>query len=72
MNPAFPFWLGSVLVILSSLLVFIFIREPKEYPASEEQPGMLKSLQEVLQDDDRSALRMLLFLAMMGGLPAYP
>ena len=31
MNSAFPFWLGSVLVILSALLVFIFIREPKEY-----------------------------------------
>ncbi|MEW5869224.1 MAG: SLC45 family MFS transporter [Chloroflexota bacterium] len=59
-NPAFPFWLGSVLVILSSLLVFIFIKEPKVYQASEEQPSMLKSLMEVLQDDERSALRLLL------------
>ena len=29
MDPAFPFWLGSALVIISSLLVFAFIKEPK-------------------------------------------
>ena len=29
MNPAFPFWLGSILVVVSALMVFIFIREPK-------------------------------------------
>src|SRR4030065_880148 len=28
-NPAYPFWLGSGLVILAALLVFLFIREPK-------------------------------------------
>src|SRR5574338_1537190 len=31
MNQAYPFWLGSALVILAALLVFAFIREPKEY-----------------------------------------
>jgi len=65
MNPAFPFWLGSVLVILSALLVFIFIREPKEFddtPAGNpaETPGMIASLKEVMRDDDKSALRLLL------------
>jgi maltose/moltooligosaccharide transporter len=60
MNPAFPFWMGSVLVIIASLLVFIFIKEPKTYEASEEQPGMIESLKEVLQDKERSALRLLL------------
>lgn len=61
MNPAFPFWLGSVLVILSALLVFIFIREPKNYDESpEETPGMIASLKEVAQDKDKSALRLLL------------
>jgi Na+/melibiose symporter-like transporter len=60
MNPAFPFWLGSALVIIAALMVFIFIREPKEYEAREEQPGMLASLKEVLQDEERSALRILL------------
>lgn len=61
MNPAFPFWLGSVLVILSAFLVFIFIREPKEYNESpEETPGMIASLKEVAQDKDKSAMRLLL------------
>ena len=61
MNPAFPFWLGSALVVLSALLVFIFIREPKEYDESpQETPGMLASLKEIMQDKDKSALRLLL------------
>ena len=59
-NQAFPFWLGSVLVILASLLVFLFIKEPKEYSESEVQPGMLESLGEVVKDRDKSALRLLL------------
>lgn len=59
-NPAFPFWMGSGLVIAAALLVFIFIREPKEYEAREEQPGLWASFQEVLQDPDKSALRILL------------
>jgi MFS family permease len=60
MNPAFPFWLGSILVILSAALVLIFIREPKNYEEGEKQPGMLASLQEVTKDPDKSALRILL------------
>jgi len=60
MNPAFPFWLGSVLVITSSLLVFTFIREPKTFVAGEDNPALWKSLQQVIQDGERSALRMLL------------
>jgi len=60
MNPAYPFWLGSVLVILSSLLVFIFIKEPKTYEDSEKQPGMIDSLKTVIKDKDKSAIRMLL------------
>ncbi|MFN2152438.1 MAG: MFS transporter, partial [Anaerolineales bacterium] len=61
MNPDFPFWLGSALVIISALLVFIFIREPKEFEETpNETPGMLASLKEVMQDDDKSAIRLLL------------
>lgn len=59
-NPAFPFWLGSALVIIAALLVFIFIKEPKVYAAGEEKPSMLKCLKEVIVDPDRSALRLLL------------
>ncbi len=60
MNPAFPFWLGSVLVVASCLLVFIFIKEPKVYETGEEKPSMRKSLIEVFQDDEKSAQRLLL------------
>jgi maltose/moltooligosaccharide transporter len=60
MNPAFPFWLGSVLVLVAVLMVFIFIREPKVVAPVHEQPKLIKSLQEVATDRDKSALRILL------------
>ncbi len=60
MNPAFPFWMGSGLVIVAAVLVFIFIKEPKIYEAAEAQPGMIESLKTVLADSDKSALRLLL------------
>ncbi len=60
LNPAYPFWMGSILVIVACLLVFLFIKEPKDYEASQEQPSLIKSLQEVLHDKDKSALRILL------------
>jgi len=59
MNPAFPFWMGSILVIVSVLLLFIFIREPKEYEKSEEKPSMIESLKDIVHDQDKSALRLL-------------
>ena len=61
MNPAYPFWLGSILVILSVLLVFLLIKEPKVYEVSDEtKPGMIESLRTVVMDKDKSALRVLL------------
>jgi maltose/moltooligosaccharide transporter len=60
MNHAFPFWLGSTLVILASLLVFILIKEPNVYEQSEEKPSLWVSLKGVLEDPDKSALRILL------------
>jgi Na+/melibiose symporter-like transporter len=57
-NPAFPFWMGSGLVILAALLVFVFIKEPKEYEKGEEEPNMFKSLREVIADKDKSAIRL--------------
>lgn len=60
MSPNFPFWLGSGLVLLAALIVYLFIEEPKEYEAAEEQPGMFASLKEVINDPDKSGLRILL------------
>lgn len=61
LNPAYPFWMGSILVILATLLLFIFIREPREYEVtSSERPALFRSLKEVVKDPDKSAFRILL------------
>jgi len=61
MNPAYPFWLGSGLVILASLMVFIFIREPKAFEISDTtKPSLWISLQKVVSEKDKSPLRILL------------
>jgi maltose/moltooligosaccharide transporter len=60
LNPAYPFWMGSVLVIVAGLMVLAFIREPKDFAPSTEEPSMWKSLVEVVNDQDKSALRIFL------------
>jgi maltose/moltooligosaccharide transporter len=60
MSPNFPFWLGSALVILAALIVYLFIEEPKEYEQTESQPGILASLREVFAEQEKSGLRILL------------
>jgi maltose/moltooligosaccharide transporter len=59
-NHAYPFWMGSILVIVAGLLVFVLIREPKEFAPSEQEPSLWRSLGEVMKDQDKSALRVLL------------
>jgi MFS family permease len=58
-NIAFPFWMGSALVILAAALVFIFIKEPKEYEEGEKEPDMFGSLKELMEDEDKSGMRIL-------------
>jgi MFS family permease len=58
-NINFPFWMGSVLVLLAALLVFIFIKEPKQYEEAEKEPNIFQSLKEVATDKDKSGLRIL-------------
>ena len=61
LNPSYPFWLGSVLVIVSSLLVFAFIREPKEYETTDKTaPNLWHALREVVKAKEKSPLRILL------------
>jgi MFS family permease len=59
-NPNYPFWLGSALVIISSLLVFAFIREPKNIEVSQDQkPSLIHALAELLKEKEKSPLRIL-------------
>ena len=70
-NQNFPFWLGSVLVVLAAVLVFIFIREPKvfdQHPEAE-RPNLIKSVSSIIKDEDKSAIR--IFLAIMFWFIAY-
>jgi len=60
LSPNFPFWLGSVLVILAALIVYFFIEEPKEYEQAEKQPGIIESLRELMNEAEKSGLRILL------------
>lgn len=61
MNTAYPFWMGSALVIFSAIMVFIFVREPKVYEEkTQERPGMVASLRTLISDPDKSGLRLLL------------
>jgi MFS family permease len=67
LSPSFPFWLGSVLVVIAALIVFLFVKEPKDYTRSspadleknEPQPNMIESLRDVLNDADKSGARIL-------------
>ena len=59
-NVNFPFWMGSGLVVLAALLVFVFIKEPKTYEETEKQPNMFESLMELIREKDKSGLRILL------------
>lgn len=69
LNPAYPFWMGSGLVLISALLVFFFIKEPQDYELAEEEAGLLTNLKEVWQDQDKSALR--LFAAILAWFVGY-
>ena len=60
LSPAFPFWLGSALVVIAALIVFLFVKEPKQYLENNDpQPNMIESLREVLNDEDKSGTRIL-------------
>jgi maltose/moltooligosaccharide transporter len=59
-NPDYPFWLGSGLVIIAAVLVFIFVREPKTYEESgEAEPSLTDSVKELFKEKDKSALLIL-------------
>ncbi|OJX46060.1 MAG: hypothetical protein BGO78_04010 [Chloroflexi bacterium 44-23] len=59
-SPSYPFWLGSGLVILSSLLVLLFIREPKEFEVTDQKrPSLVTALIGLFKEKEKSPLRIL-------------
>jgi Na+/melibiose symporter-like transporter len=59
-NPNYPFWLGSVLVIVAALLVLIFIREPKVYETDNSaKPSLFTELSKLIKEKEKSPLRIL-------------
>ncbi len=61
MNQAYPFWVGSALMIVAVLLLFILIKEPKEYTETKkETPDLWAAVKEVFQAREKSPLRILL------------
>ena len=67
MNPAYPFWLGSALLILATALVFLFVKEPREYEKTAEGSASLfaalanlwHDFRSLFEAADKSALRIL-------------
>jgi maltose/moltooligosaccharide transporter len=70
LNPNYPFWMGSALVIGATLLLFAFVREPKNVTEEikETVPPFLESLQILFKEREKSALFLLLtlFCLMLG------
>ena len=46
-NHAYPFWMGSFLVVIAAVLVIIFVREPKIFEKSDEERPSLCEISEV-------------------------
>ena len=61
-NEAYPFWLGSALVITAAALLLIFIREPKIGEEPEAQPDLVESVKLLFREREKSALFFLLAL----------
>lgn len=61
-QPQYPFWLASALIVVGVLLVFAFIREPKIYERNPnlEKPNLWKSLVQIFRDKQHDAIRIFL------------
>lgn len=70
-NQAYPFWFGSLLVLMAAILVLVFVREPKVYDdnPNEEKPNVWKSLKDLFTSKHGDAIR--IFLAIMFWFIAY-
>ena len=64
LNPAFPFWWASGLVLFVVAILLVFLREPKQaFEAEAAVPGLRESARELAKSRDKSALFFLFALA---------
>lgn len=70
-NEAYPFWFGSLLVLVSAILVLIFVKEPKVYEENPDakKPDLWVSLKELFTSKHGDAIR--IFLAIFFWFVAY-
>ena len=61
MNPAYPFWAASVLLVIAIAIVFWQIHEPQDSTtqAVEARPGLIASLGKIFSSGDKSAMLLL-------------
>lgn len=61
MNEAYPFWAGSAIMIVAIILLFLLVKEPKEYEVAkkEEQPSLWSALKAEFQAKEKSPLKIL-------------
>jgi maltose/moltooligosaccharide transporter len=71
LNPAFPFWMGSGLMLLAAAALLIFIREPRQVALETEEkpPSLTGTLRSIVKSREKSTLFML--LAILAGYLAY-
>lgn len=62
MNPAYPFWAASIMLVIAVGIVFWQIREPQDSTtqAVEARPSLMASLAKILGEQEKSALLLLL------------
>jgi len=54
-----PFYFGGATMLFGCAMVLFFIREPDQHHEEETKPSLIKSLQSVFRDQDKSALYLL-------------
>ena len=64
LNAAYPFWCGAALLLVSTVLLALFLREPGMMQA-ESAAGFGRIVGEVVRDRDRSVLRIMLAILLV-------
>lgn len=65
-DPSYPFWMGSALLLLTAGLVILFLREKTaQAMEAQQRDGILTILRKVALDPDKSVLRIMLAILLV-------